>query len=423
MENQVAQGQIFNPVAVASGTYVDGDQAAVRAFLRQMETSPLATERAYKKAVRCFLVWLLHTGYAPGNALATVNLADIENYFRFLRSSTPLPKTAEEGAGCWKGPAPLAAASLEHAKTLLANFFDKLCDYETAPGVAFRTTNPVRAIGRVVPARRELRKPGEVAPIADSDGTEKVLLPEDVDLILESIEAMPKETDRQLFHFHRCRWVFLLAYRSWLRLSEIARLQMGDFRFDQNGAWRLYVHPSKHQQEGVLIDVLPGIMEALQVYRQSLGMMPYPVNGEPHSAILQVSRKKIEMPPVVTALKLRNGEPSGGVRIEAPSPAYKPLTERAIFGILEKVFRNAAAMATTPWQRGRLMEASPHWLRHSGITHALNAGMDPRYVASQARHKSLKTTLSTYDHGLDVEARRREASKLSVHLFSSSSTN
>jgi len=416
MEKQVAQGQIFNPVAIASGTYVDGDQAAVRAFLRQMEASPLATERAYKKAVRCFLVWLLQAGYAPGNALATVNLADIENYFRFLRSSTPLPKTAEEGAGYWKGPAPLAAASLEHAKTLLANFFDKLCDYETAPGVAFRTTNPVRAIGRVVPARREPRKPGEVAAITESDGSEKVLLPEDIELVMESIGAMPKKTARQQFHYHRSRWVFILAYRSWLRLSEIARLQMGDFRFDQNGLWRLYVHPSKHQQEGVLIDVLPGIMEALQIYRTSLGMMAYPVRGEPHSAIMHVSMKKVEMPPVVTELKLRNGEPSGGLRIEAPSPAYKPLTERAVFGILEKVFRNAAAWAETPWQRGRLLEASPHWLRHSGITHGLNAGMDPRYVSAQARHKNLKTTLSTYDHGLDLEARRREAAKLNKQI-------
>lgn len=413
MENQVTQGQLYNPVAVASGTYVCGDQDAVRAFMRQLEASPLATERAYKKAVRCFLVWLLHTGYPPGNTLASVNVIDVEDYFRFLRSSTPLPKAAEEGTGYWKGPAPLAPPSLEHAKSLLASFFDKLCDYEASPGVPFRTTNPVRAIGRVTAAHREPRKPGEVAAIAETDGTEKILPWEDIDHILTSIEAMPKNTERQRFHYHRSRWVFRLAYGSWLRLSEIARLQMGDFRFDTTGLWRLYVHPSKHQQKGTLIDVLPGVMEALQVYRQSLGMMPYPVRGEPHTAILHVSMKKVEMPPVVTALKLRNGEPSGAVRIETPSPAYKPLTERAVFGILGKVFRNAAALATTPWQRGRLLEASPHWLRHSGITHALNAGMDPRYVSSQARHQSLKTTLSIYDHGLDVEARRQEAAKLS----------
>jgi integrase len=51
-------------------------------------------------------------------------------------------------------------------------------------------------------------------------------------------------------------------------------------------------------------------------------------------------------------------------------------------------------------------------LRHSGITHALNAGMNVRYVSAQARHKDMKTTLKTYDHGMDPDARREQMRRL-----------
>src|ERR1035437_5645043 len=109
MEIELRQNQLFSPVVATSGSFVGSDQGAVRAFLRQLETSPLATERAYKKEIKRFLAWLLHTGHPPGMALAGLTVIDIEDYFRFLRSGTALPKTQQEGNGHWKRPAPLAA--------------------------------------------------------------------------------------------------------------------------------------------------------------------------------------------------------------------------------------------------------------------------------------------------------------------------
>jgi integrase len=134
--------------------------------------------------------------------------------------------------------------------------------------------------------------------------------------------------------------------------------------------------------------------------------MPFPIKGERQPAILQAGHTKRSVAPIKTVLH------TGAVRVEEQPDIYKKLGERAIFEVLKSLFRAAAEQSRTPWQRSRLRAASPHWLRHSGITHALNAGMDVRYVASQARHKGLKTTLETYDHGLEVEARRREMGKL-----------
>lgn len=411
MQIELRQNQLFSPVVATSGSFVASDQDAVRAFLRQLENSPLATERAYKKEIKRFLAWTMASGFPPGETLAKLTVIDIEDYFRFLRSPAPLPKAEQDGGGFWKRPAVLSKASLEHAKTLLNGFFEKLTDYESQPGKSFRTTNPVSAIGRVTTARREVRKPGEFAPIAGNEGEEKYLPEEDVAHILATIDAMPQENERQVTHYRRNRWVFILTYRSWLRLSELARLQMGDFIFERDGVWRLYVHPSKHEPKGRMIEALPGLMEELEVYRMAVGMMRYPIRGERSPAILQIGDKKRQVEPVKTVLA------TGAIRIEEQPDIRAPLSERAIFDILKTTFQAAAATSKTPWQKKRLSEASPHWLRHSGITHALNAGLDPRFVAAQARHKDLKTTFKVYDHGLPAEQRRIEMDKLALRGF------
>lgn len=408
MENTIAISDAEMRLAVVQGAYVTDDAAAVRAFLRQLETSPMATERAFKKEVKRFLVWLLHTGHSPGSALAGLGVLDMEEYFRFLRSPAPLAKEPGEGTrgGYWKGPAPLGQASLEHSKTLLSSFFDKLCDYEHSPGRAFRTTNPVRAIGRVVAAPRAARQPGERAPVASEEDSEHVLSPEDIALVLATIESAPRETPRQAAHYQRNRWVILLAYHSFLRISELARLQMGDFELSKSGDWQVYIHPSKHERKGVLIDASPPLMTALTDYRRSLRKMPFPFRGEPGPAIMPVVNKNVPVAPVRTLLH------TGAWRTEEQPSVIKPLTDRAIFDIIKGCFRLAAEGASSGEQRARLLAASPHWLRHSGITDALNRGVDPRYVSAQARHQGLQTTLQTYDHGLSMDAKRRELAKL-----------
>jgi site-specific recombinase XerD len=45
----------------------------------------------------------------------------------------------------------------------------------------------------------------------------------------------------------------------------------------------------------------------------------------------------------------------------------------------------------------RLRQATPHWMRHTGVTHAMESGASPRYVQAQARHSSLNVT-AKYDH-------------------------
>lgn len=409
-ESQATVQQVVAPMMLTPGTVLQGihdDASAVSVFMRQLELSPLATERAYSKEVRRFLAWLLYAGYPPGNALASLNVLDLETYFAFLRSPTPLEKP---DGGFWKRPAPLSGSSLEQARSRLSVFFEKLETLESAPGVPFRSNNPVKGMGRIVAARRNPRLPGERVEIDGEEGLEHLLSVEDIHFVLASIERMPRKTARDEAHFQRSRWLFKLAYLSWLRISEISRLQMGDFEF-KDGGWQLYIWPSKHAKKAVIIDAFPALMDALVDYRKSLGRLAYPFNGDKEPAVMSISKRWIDQEAEETPLRYLDGSPTGIVRIEDLPAIRKPMTERALFAVLKQIFLNASRLATGE-QAARLSEASPHWLRHSGITHALNKGMDPRFVARQARHQGILTTLGTYDGGMTPELRKAQMALL-----------
>ena len=237
---QAAEGSVIQALG--------DDRTAVKAFLGRLALGPLGTERAYVKEVRRLLAWLAYAGYSVGHSLAQMTGEDMQAFFAFLRSGTALSKPEEDG-GYWKKASPLAAASLEQVKSRLHVFFEMLENYEVAPGVMFRSSNPLKALGRVAAVRREARGPGERVELEGEEGLEYVLPVEDVQFVMRSIERMPRQTAREVAHYERDRWVFHLAYYSWFRISELARLQMGDFEF-KDGFGRYMSGPRSMQGRG-----------------------------------------------------------------------------------------------------------------------------------------------------------------------------
>jgi site-specific recombinase XerD len=59
-----------------------------------------------------------------------------------------------------------------------------------------------------------------------------------------------------------------------------------------------------------------------------------------------------------------------------------------------------------PALAAKLRHASPHWLRHTHATHALDAGVELVAVRDNLRHASIATT-STYLHGEDRKRARQ----------------
>jgi len=53
-----------------------------------------------------------------------------------------------------------------------------------------------------------------------------------------------------------------------------------------------------------------------------------------------------------------------------------------------------------PFKASKLIQASTHWFRHTGLTHQLDSGIDLRFVNMNARHSKMETT-SIYLHAED----------------------
>jgi len=408
-------------------SYLADDVQMLRVFMASLATASVNTELAYRKELGRFMTWCLAQGYPPGQTLARINRGDIEAYLQFLRSPAPLAKSGpvknpnNEARAYWKAPRPLADASVAHAATLLRTFFAALTEYEASVGVPVRTTNPVKKNG-IKRTRKSERQPGERArPAASSGRIERVLTMDDMTLVFETIEGLRQDHPR---HYARARWLMHLAYRSFLRINEIAELQMGDFERDETG-WQIYIHSGKGTTESTWIRASSRLIEELILYRRSRRLFPYPlprdgnpavlahgnlpVRQDPHGSVLGhgkvLPRRGREHPvsaPVLIPLLDRYGQPTGAIREEYPPRVERRMSARALFAIVKQVFRMAAARSSDPGQRARLAAASPHWLRHTGITHARNAGASLRSLKAQARHRSELAT-ARYEHGSSPE--------------------
>jgi site-specific recombinase XerD len=150
------------------------------------------------------------------------------------------------------------------------------------------------------------------------------------------------------------RALILLGYGAGLRVSEIARLEMGDI---DPKRMLLYVRQSKRGRERYVM-LSPIVLGALRAYWK-------------HAQL-------------------------SGPRLFPGRDPKKVMTRAAIYKALQKAARCA-----------RLERVSPHTLRHTFATHMLEAGTDLRTLQIVLGHASLSSTL-TYLH---VSAARVQALK------------
>ena len=78
--------------------------------------------------------------------------------------------------------------------------------------------------------------------------------------------------------------------------------------------------------------------------------------------------------------------------------------------VMKRFFATAADVIgeDNPAVAGKLRRATPHWMRHTHATHALNGGAELTAVRDNLRHSSLSTT-SMYLHSDDVKRARQMA--------------
>jgi len=90
------------------------------------------------------------------------------------------------------------------------------------------------------------------------------------------------------------------------------------------------------------------------------------------------------------------------------------LGDNRLYRLVRETFHEAAtALEQEQGEAGRahvsrLRQATPHWLRHTALTHQAQAGVELRYLAGTARHSRLDTT-ARYLHAEDEEWHRQQS--------------
>ena len=204
--------------------------------------------------------------------------------------------------------------------------------------------------------------------------------------VLGALEQLPMGTREERNRSERFRFMFLFGYALGLRIHE----QRGHTHADiqpEGDHWVLNVVGKGARARALSLNAREGLAwEALTRYRQHLKLPMAP------------QREKIFLLPRIKPVTVRRRGPNPGV---FPNP--KPLSlSRWEMNFKEFLQENVMqflygddddkkkAMYAAHWA-----QLTPHALRHTRITHLVNAGVDLMAVKKFAGHQSLNTT-STY---------------------------
>ncbi|KAA0013493.1 tyrosine-type recombinase/integrase [Billgrantia pellis] len=343
------------------------DAEAVARWLGEYRASP-RTLRSYRREAERLLLWL----EVQGKGLATLRREDLDAFEAFLAAPTP--------RHAWIGPArprsspdwrpfrgPLSPASRRQSLVILQGMFAWLVEAGWVEHNPFRLMRDKRR-------RLDNRQPG----------IDRYLERPLWEWLWQWLERPPAAgaSRRERYLWQRRRLLFAFAYLVAPRLGEMANARMGDFHQRENRWWWQVIGKGG---KAARVPAPADLMHLLREWRLALDLPPEPRHGE-------------------TGALLR--------RLDGQSA----LGDNQLYRLIRETFRQAAAALeaeageAAAAQVARLRAATPHWLRHTALTHQAQAGIELRYLASTARHARLDTT-ARYLHTEDEEWHRQ----LSLH--------
>ncbi|MCE9662372.1 site-specific integrase [Halomonas sp. M5N1S17] len=364
---QLTLGQAASVVPVADRAAAriaaDDDHHAVALWLAEFRASP-QTLRAYRREAERLLLWLGE----QGRGLGGLRRQDLDAFEAFLADPRPDER--------WVGPprprhspewrpfrGPLSPASRRQSLVILQGLFAWLVE---AGWVAH---NPFRLM-RDKRRRLDNRQPR----------IERYLERPLWEWLWQWLERPLEEGagTKARFNRSRRRMTFGFAYLLAPRISEMAATRMGDFVMREGRWWWRVVGKG---DKLAYIPVPQDMLALLGEWRGGLGLASMPEPGEDT--------------PLLRGL---NGRRSLG--------------DNQLYRLIREAFGDAAE-ALEAEQGGkaqvqRLRQATPHWLRHTALTHQAQAGVELRYLASTARHSRLDTT-ARYLHAEDEEWHRQSS--------------
>lgn len=327
----------------------NNDLEAIQSWLAEYNDSP-ETYRAYRKESERLLLWSLIEKQKPLSSLTRDDLRDYQNFLSILepRERWCGQRRPRKDPRWRPFERPLNNESIAHAITIINALFSYLVE------AGYLSGNPLGLMRRKIKERNNKNK------IAERFLEQELWL-----LVVDYIEAMPKNIPRETKEYERVRFLFHLLYLQGPRVSEVANAFMQDIKQIRGKWWWEITGKGKKTQ---LIPVNNSMLDALMRYRQFYKLPALPAHGEFQPLFMNL-----------------NGT--------------KSVSSNTIYRIVKKIFLNCAATIAQarPDFADKLKQASTHWMRHTAITHQADVGIELRYIKRSARHESVETTMM-YQH-------------------------
>ncbi len=343
------------------------DHEAVSAWIDRQE-SP-ATRRAYTKEAERLILWAV---VERGKPMSSLTAEDATAYRAFLRQPTPRARWVgpprPRASGEWRPFAgALAANSIKYAVTVLGAM------YRWLVGQGYVLSNPF--------AGMKVRGASTPTPL----DAQRVFAQGEWYLIRVVADGLEWSYGWKRDAAQRLRFLVDFCYATGLRASEFTDAVLGNVEINsRNESW---LHVLGKGSKAAKVSLPPLARIALDQYLIQRGLPVSPPKWDPSAPLLA-----------------RLDEESG-----------PGLTANRLWSIVHRFFLTAAGVLETqnPTLAEKLRRASPHWMRHTHATHALERGAELTTVRDNLRHASISTT-STYLHSDDARRDREMAAAFSA---------
>ncbi len=341
----------------------DNDYQAVQAWL-SLHESP-ATQLKYRKEAERLMLWAI---VERGCALSSLAQEDAVAYRAFLRRPTPRsrwvgpprPRSSAE----WRPFAgELSPRSAAHTLSVLSAMFRWLIEQR------YVLANPFAGIKvrGVKPASMDISR-----SFSDAEWA----------LLRTVADGLEWSYGWQAPAAQRLRFVLDFAYATGLRASELVQASLGAIEVDRDERW---LHVVGKGGRAGRVTLPPLARAALDRYLVQRSLPTTPQKWDPDT-------------PLVGNI----GGESG-------------IQRARLWVVMKRFFVTVAdlLLEDNPAFAEKLRRATPHWMRHTHATHALQGGAELTTVRDNLRHASLATT-SMYLHSDDIKRARQMATVFSI---------
>jgi site-specific recombinase XerD len=349
---------VFRAPRASCTLSANNDYDAVRAWLGLHEAP--STQSAYRKEAERLILWAI---LERGRALSSLTTEDAVAYRAFLRQPTPRAR--------WVGPprprsspdwrpfaGGLSARSIAYSLSVLGALYRWLIQQR------YILANPFAGI----------KVRGAAAPPVAA----RVFAQAEWSMIRTVADGLEWTYGWEPAAAQRLRFVLDFAYATGLRASELVNARLGMVEDDAQGERWLHVTGKGHKAGKVALP--PMARTALDRYLVQRRLPTTPARWNPKTPLL------------------------GSLEHDSTSSITGP----RLWTVMKRFFSQVADVIQedSPAAAEKLRRASPHWMRHTHATHALERGVELTTVRDNLRHASLSTT-SIYLHTDEAQRARQ----------------